>query len=46
MLSDEFCEDQAFPSVLPKGNFCYIAPRDLLVSPAEVATLALGLQLY
>ena len=46
MLSDEFCEDQALPYLLPKGNFGHIASRDLPVSPAEAGTLALGLQLY
>ena len=26
VLSDEFCEEQAFPYLLPKVNFCYNTP--------------------
>ena len=34
ILSDEFCEEQAFPYSLPKGKFGYKAPRDIPMSPA------------
>ena len=33
-LSNEFCEEQAFPYFLPKGKFGYNAPPDIPVSPA------------
>ena len=35
VLSDEFCEEQAFPYLLPKGKFGYDAPRDIPISPAR-----------
>ena len=35
ILSDEFCEEQAFPYLLPKGKFGYDAPRDIPISPAR-----------
>ena len=35
ILSDEFCEEQAFPYLLPKGKFGYKAPRDIPISPAR-----------
>ena len=34
ILSDQFCEEQAFPYLLPKGKFGYKAPRDFPISPA------------
>ena len=34
ILNDEFCEEQAFPYLLPKGKFGYKAPRDIPISPA------------
>ena len=34
ILSDEFCEEQAFPYLLPKGKFGYKAPQDIAISPA------------
>ena len=34
-LSDEFCEEPAFLFLLPKGQFCYNAPRDFPISPAR-----------
>ena len=33
ILSDEFCEEQAFPYLLPKGKFGYNTPRDIPISP-------------
>ena len=35
ILSDEFCEEQAFPYLLPKGKFGYKAPQDIGISPAR-----------
>ena len=35
ILSDEFCEEQAFPYLLPKGQFGYKAPRDIPISYAQ-----------
>ena len=35
ILSNEFCQEQAFPFLLPKGKFCYKAPRDIPISPAR-----------
>ena len=35
ILNDEFCEEQAFPYLLPKGKFGYKAPRDIPISPAR-----------
>ena len=35
ILSDEFCEEQAFPYLLPKGKFGYKVPRDIPISPAR-----------
>ena len=35
IFSDEFCEEQAFPSLLPKGKVGYKAPRDIPISPAR-----------
>ena len=32
ILSDEFCEEDAFPYLLPTSNFGYNAPRDIPVS--------------
>ena len=29
ILSDEFCEEQAFPHLLPTGKFGYKAPQDI-----------------
>ena len=34
ILSDEFCEKQAFPYLLPKRKCGYNAPRDIPISPA------------
>ena len=34
ILSDEFCEEQAFPHV-SKGKFGYRAPRDISISTAH-----------
>ena len=34
VLRDEFCEEQAFPHLLPKGKFGYNVPRDIPLSPA------------
>ena len=34
VLRDEFCEEQAFPHLLPKGKSGYNVPRDIPVSPA------------
>ena len=33
ILRDEFCEEQAFPYLLPKGKFGYNTPRDIPISP-------------
>ena len=33
-LSDELCEEQAFPYLLSKGKFGYKAPQDIPISPA------------
>ena len=35
ILNDEFCEEQAFPYLLPKGKFGYKAPQDMAISPAR-----------
>ena len=35
ILSSEFCEEQAFPNLLPNGKFDYNAPRDIPISPAR-----------
>ena len=35
ILNDEFCEEQAFPYLLPKDKFDYKAPRDIPISPAR-----------
>ena len=35
VLSDEFCEEQTFPYLLPTGKFGYNAPRDIPISPAR-----------
>ena len=35
ILNDEFCEDQAFPYLLPKGKFGYKVHRDIPISPAR-----------
>ena len=35
ILSDEFCEEQAFLYLLAKRKFGYKAPRDILISPAR-----------
>ena len=35
ILSDEFCEEQAFPYLLPTGKFGNNAPRDIQASPAR-----------
>ena len=34
IVSDEFCEEQTFPYLLPKVKFGYNALRDILVNPA------------
>ena len=34
-MGDEFCEEQAFPSLLPKGKFSYSVPGDIPISPAR-----------
>ena len=34
ILSNEFCEEQAFPYLLPKGKFGCKAPRDIPITPA------------
>ena len=34
ILGDEFCEEQAFLYLLPKGKFDYKAPQDIPISPA------------
>ena len=34
VLRDEFCEEQAFPHLLPKRKSGYNVPRDIPVSPA------------
>ena len=36
ILKDKFCEEQAFPSLLPTGKFGYNAnaPQDFFVIPA------------
>ena len=34
ILKDEFCEEQAFPHLLPKGKFGYV-PRDIPISPGR-----------
>ena len=34
ILSNKFCEEQAFPHLLPKGKFAYSAPRVIPISPA------------
>ena len=34
ILSDEFCEEQAFPDLLPKGKFGYKVPQAIPISPA------------
>ena len=35
ILSDGFCEEQAFPYLLPKSIFRYNAPREIPISPAR-----------
>ena len=35
ILSDEFCEEQALPHVLPKGKFGYKALQHIPISPAR-----------
>ena len=35
ILNDEFCEDQAFPYLLPKGKFGYKVHRDIPISLAR-----------
>ena len=35
ILSDEFCEEQAFPYLLLIGKFGYKAPRDIPMGPAR-----------
>ena len=35
ILSDEFCEEQAFPYLLPTGKFGSNAPQDIQASPAR-----------
>ena len=35
ILTEEFCEEQAFPYLLPKGKFGYKAPRDIPISPVR-----------
>ena len=32
--NDEFCEEQAFPYLIPKGKFSYKAALDIPISPA------------
>ena len=34
-LSDEFCEEETFPCLFPKGKFGYNAPQDISISPAR-----------
>ena len=34
-LGDEFCQEQAFPYLLPKGEFGYSVPRDIPISPSR-----------
>ena len=34
-MGDEFCEEQAFPYLLPKGKFSYSVPGDIPISPAR-----------
>ena len=34
ILGDEFCEEQAFPYLLPKCKFGYNVPRNIQISPA------------
>ena len=35
ILRDEFCKDQAFPFLIPKGKFGYNVPQDIPLSPAR-----------
>ena len=35
ILSDECCEEQAFPYLIPKGKFDYKAPRDVSIRPTR-----------
>ena len=35
ILRDEFCEEQAFAHLFPKGRFAYNVTRDIPVSPAQ-----------
>ena len=35
ILRDEFCEEQAFPHLLPKSKVGYNVPRDITLSPAR-----------
>ena len=34
ILGNEFCEEQTFPYLPPKGKFGYSVPQDILISPA------------
>ena len=36
ILHDEFCEEQAFPYLLPKSKFGNKASRDIRISPVEL----------
>ena len=35
ILRDEFCEEQAFAHLFPKGRFGYNVTRDIPISPAQ-----------
>ena len=35
ILTNEFCEEQTFSSLLPKGKLGYNVPRDIPISPAR-----------
>ena len=41
ILSNEFCEEHAFPDLLPKSKFDYKAPQDIPTSPAEYKVVEL-----
>ena len=35
ILSDEFCEEQVFPYLRPKGKFVYNVLQDILITPTR-----------
>ena len=35
MLSDDYCEELAFPYLFPEGNFVYKPARELKLSPVK-----------